>query len=397
MRNVAILWADPYNTNLGVSALAYSTLMLVVDSLRASGEDVNISFVGSKYTKSDKIQLGDKEYKFETIEGLDYFKLKSLAKVILQNKRYKPRKLLGFDSIIDIGAGDSYSDIYGMVRFNRMFNSKRLFKMFGKKQLLLPQTIGPFENKRVQQKAMDILKSFAYVFARDEMSYNYAKRFISEEKLNESIDVAFYLPYEAYQFSKEKVHVGINVSGLLWNGGYTKNNQFNLVCNYQELIKNTIEYFLNKEECEVHLVGHVLPENDHVENDYAVCQKLKEGYKAVTMAPRFATPMEAKSYIAGLDFFTGARMHSTIAAFSSGVPVFPMAYSRKFNGLFINTLYYKWMGDCVNQDAESVFQGIIKAYKDRNLLKDAICDSHAKIISPRLIKLKQNLREFLVS
>ena len=37
------------------------------------------------------------------------------------------------------------------------------------------------------------------------------------------------------------------------------------------------------------------------------------------LAPRFSTPSEAKTYIAGLDFFMGARMHACIAAFSSGV------------------------------------------------------------------------------
>jgi polysaccharide pyruvyl transferase WcaK-like protein len=37
-------------------------------------------------------------------------------------------------------------------------------------------------------------------------------------------------------------------------------------------------------------------------------------------------------------------MHSTIGAFSAGVPVIPVAYSRKFNGLF-NTLEYPYYID----------------------------------------------------
>lgn len=37
-------------------------------------------------------------------------------------------------------------------------------------------------------------------------------------------------------------------------------------------------------------------------------------------------------------------MHATIAATSSGVPVIPVAYSRKFNGLY-DTLGYKYYID----------------------------------------------------
>ncbi len=37
-------------------------------------------------------------------------------------------------------------------------------------------------------------------------------------------------------------------------------------------------------------------------------------------------------------------MHSTIGALSSGVPVIPVAYSRKFNGLYAS-LDYPWLID----------------------------------------------------
>ena len=67
---------------------------------------------------------------------------------------------------------------------------------------------------------------------------------------------------------------------------------------------------------------------------------LRARYPRAIVAPAFRTPVEAKSYIAGMDFFAGARMHACIAAVSSGVPVYPLAYSRKFNGLFVETLGY---------------------------------------------------------
>ena len=80
------------------------------------------------------------------------------------------------------------------------------------------------------------------------------------------------------------------------------------------------------------------------------------------VAPRFRTPSEAKTYIAGLDFFMGARMHACIAAFSSGVPVVPMAYSRKFAGLF-GTLGYDHTVDCTTEPNEAILAKTAAAFE----------------------------------
>ena len=43
--------------------------------------------------------------------------------------------------------------------------------------------------------------------------------------------------------------------------------------------------------------------------------------------------MELKGYIARCRFFIGARTHSTIAAYSSGVPTLVLGYSVKSKGI----------------------------------------------------------------
>ncbi len=83
-------------------------------------------------------------------------------------------------------------------------------------------------------------------------------------------------------------------------------------------------------------------------------------------------------------------MHACIAAISSGVPVFPMAYSRKFNGLFCDTLQYPLMGDMVKQTDEEIFDNLINAFSDRDIIKDRIKQIQNEIINPekeRMIKL----------
>ena len=64
----------------------------------------------------------------------------------------------------------------------------------------------------------------------------------------------------------------------------------------------------------------------------------------------------------------GARMHACIAAFSSGVPVVPMAYSRKFAGLF-GTLGYERTVDCTTETRAAILEKIAAAFEDRAVLE----------------------------
>ena len=99
------------------------------------------------------------------------------------------------------------------------------------------------------------------------------------------------------------------------------------------------------------------------EDDYRASATLAEAFPGTVLAPAFQSPSEAKSYIAALDFFMGARMHACIAAFSSGVPVMPMAYSRKFEGLF-GTIGYDRTVDCTSETAEAIEEKIRAAWAD---------------------------------
>jgi polysaccharide pyruvyl transferase WcaK-like protein len=112
----------------------------------------------------------------------------------------------------------------------------------------------------------------------------------------------------------------------------------------------------------------ILRDGSNPEDDYSASERLCAAHPSLVLAPAFATPSEAKTYIAGMDFFMGARMHSCIAAFSSGVPVIPMAYSRKFAGLF-GSLGYDETVDCTAEAGEAILDRIIRGFEDRANLK----------------------------
>ena len=68
--------------------------------------------------------------------------------------------------------------------------------------------------------------------------------------------------------------------------------------------------------------------------DYIPSQQFHKLFPQTHLVDTFMTPMEAKSFISGMNVFIGSRMHATIAAVSSGVVTIPLAYSMKFQGLF---------------------------------------------------------------
>lgn len=208
--------------------------------------------------------------------------------------------------------------------------------------------------------------------------------------------MAFFLPYTKQQFDKNYIHVGLNISALLWHGGYTQDNQFGLKDDYKTCVRSIIDYFFNQPNVKLHLIPHVVGSERGVENDYAVSFDLQKEYNNpnLILSPLFLSPVDAKDYISGMDFFMGARMHSTIAAFSSGVPIVPMAYSRKFNGLFIDTLDYNHLVDLKTDDNGAILDKIKDAFDDRDNISSLISNRLDGIVDAKKNAIISDLKEF---
>ena len=260
----------------------------------------------------------------------------------LQGGRCLMPSVKSCDMVFDFTAGDSFTDIYGEERFYDRTDLKKKVVDSGIPLILGSQTIGPFKDSNVQKYATDVIERCKAVFVRDSQSKDYVEQ-ISKAKPILTTDVAFFLPYEKKEKKDSIKRVGFNPSGLLWMGGYDGKNQFGLTVDYQDYCKKIIQ-FLQEQGYEVHLILHAYFKNIkkgyyHADNDKLAVDALHEIFPNTIVAPYFATPMEAKSYISGMDLFIGARMHATIAAISAGVPVIPFSYSRKFEGLFSSLDY----------------------------------------------------------
>lgn len=356
-KNIVLLGLDFNSKNLGCSALAYSFLN-ILDKI-SKENNINLDIISVNY---NKFELKDEDYKVKDLK----IKYKNLIFYIKYIKA-----IINSDLVFDFTGGDSFTDIYGKSRFLKESFLKMMVICCNRKLILGPQTIGPFKSTWIKNIAYLIMKKSKQVYTRDKISFDYVKKM----KINaiNITDVALMLPNEKVNIEKDNnvLNIGINVSGLLWNGGYTRNNQFGLKFNYQAYIEEIIKIFVNM-GAKIYLIGHVLPKEDNSpENDYVICQKIHEQYPETVLAPRFKTPMEAKGYIANMDFFIGSRMHATVAAFSMKVPTVSIAYSRKFKGLY-GSLGYNYIIDAKEVTLEEAINKTIFYVENRLLLKKDI-------------------------
>ena len=399
MKTIILGNAPINNGNRGCVALTYCSIYLIDKILGQDNYRLYLTDSGDA-PGMHSISMGDISISYESVPVPRLYKFKVLLKNLFKLNNVKRIIYLfkNADFVLDIGQGDSFADIYGKERYLWIDHVHRLARLVNKKYLLLPQTIGPFTDLAIRRKAIKSIGEAAFVMTRDRQSYDYVKEIAPNQKnLREYIDVAFFLPYKKKTFEEGSIHVGLNISALLWNGGYTRDNQFGLRCDYHRAIRETIEFFLSMPDVTLHLVPHVVLSERYVENDYEVSFDLFEEYhnNRLILAPFFLSPVDAKSYISGLDFFMGARMHATIAAFSSGVPVVPMAYSRKFNGLFIDTLHYDNLVDMKTMGDEEILDAVKVSFDDRQKLRSMIQDRMNGVVKEREKQLLDDLSRLL--
>lgn len=349
--HIALPWHALGHGNLGIDALTRSNIAIIESAAKRLNVSVRFTTLCADVrpdpaTIPSNVVIGPMPSPKQMLRGNSEF-LDALRKA---------------DLVIDIGEGDSWADIYGGTRFIFHAGTKIAALTLGKPLILAPQTMGPFDNVLRRRVACAIMNRARAVFARDNLSF----RFLKDEKItteiDEFIDVAFRLPFDRQQRVQGKTRIGINVSGLLYQGGYTGRNEFGLTIDYKDLTHRLIEHW----QClgyEVHLLPHVVGRAGN-DGDLEVVPDLVDRYPELILPETFASASEAKGYISGLDFVTGGRMHACIGAFSSHTPVVPIAYSRKFNGLF-GTLEYPHFVDGKTASTDEAYAAITQACEER--------------------------------
>ena len=179
------------------------------------------------------------------------------------------------------------------------------------------------------KKLVADLLAYSKIYARESITYNaLIDAGIPKCQLELRKDPAFELETTKVSIPKH-FHpgktVGINLSPMVQEKetvpGITIENY-----------RNFIKYLLEETDQNIALIPHVVWErNDDRRPLEELYLEFKDTKRVVLIGD--APASELKGYISQCSFFVGARTHSTIAAYSSGVPTLVIGYSVKSRGI----------------------------------------------------------------
>jgi len=309
----------------------------------------------------------------------------------IEKKNYYLTQLSKINIFASISGGDSFSDIYGINRFFYVALPQFLILLMGKSLILLPQTLGPFKKKITKILATYILNKACLVYSRDYTGLKEMNELLGEKynshKYRFCYDLGFVLdPIKPAELitnhpihidNNESIRIGFNVSGLLYMGGYTKNNMFGLKIDYREFINELINFLIHKKNATVVLIPHTFGTIENSESDLLACEKvynsLKVEFKSRLHKVQGVYNQNEIKYIIGLcNFFIGSRMHACIAALSQNIPAVGIAYSKKFFGVYQSIGLESLVADPRQIDNKELINIINDAFENRYLFKSQL-------------------------
>lgn len=359
---LSLFHAYPHTSNLGVSALFASA----VSGIRTYLPSVEFTAFGSglgSWFETCRVDSGDPvEVRFLGYRsGKKIYLPENLKQMRLMSRfgRVGGRLNRGIDAlrksnaVLDCSGGDSFTDMYPDNRIELLAGSKELAIALGRPLILLPQTFGPFDRSR--DRAAKIVRHSAACFARDERSFETLKSLLGSDfnadRHRCGVDLAFGLDERSAEASidsslKEFIAdssrplIGLNASGLIGNSPEAGRQKFGFKTDYRLALTQFLRQVFKETEARVILIPHVIGSVLSVESDFKICTWLKDQFEGTEDAQRILIasgkmdPSEVKWLIAQMDWFSGTRMHSTIAGLSSLVPTSTISYSDKALGVF---------------------------------------------------------------
>jgi len=312
----------------------------------------------------------------------------NLAKSWIRRQTPWIEELEGCGFAGDIRGGDSFSDIYGFKRFAIGFIAASTVLLIKGTMVQFPQTYGPFKSPLARWMARFLLRRSSVVVARDKTSRQVAQDLIGDRgEVLLSPDVAFSLMVAApgeitldppHGDTTPRAVVGVNVNGLMYRGGYTRDNMFGLKLDYPAFLRKLVVSLLDEGDQDVWLVPHTYGTSPgDVESDPEASVELRnslpgELQKRVRIVLGEYDPHEVKGIIGTCGFFIGSRMHSCIAALSQGVPCVGVAYSMKFRGVFESVGMEDWVVDGREVDEEQAVERVMELYRMRDGIRTGL-------------------------
>lgn len=361
------------SNNRGTAALGYGAIEFMIKEgyIDDSYSIVRYVFYRNPFhitrrCVTEELNISGRKWPYHTISVWSLEKWLYKHKLLIFNTLFK-KTIKNVTVVGAINGGDGLTDIYGEWLLNYRLPEMNLAIELGIPFVILPQTIGPFLEKRNQDRILSILRKAHRIYVRDS---NYI-----EELENNNLpyikanDLSFYMEPEPFAIDIRRPCVGINISGLAYANRF--GNLAGQFDNYPKLMTAVVRFFQSK-HCNVYLIPHAYNINTpETNNDDMV--STREFYDAlddkngVFFIDKDLISPHVKFLISQMDFFVGTRMHANYAAIFTKTPVFGFAYSYKFKGAFENNGIFNRTFDINNLEESQivdVLSAIGKAYQE---------------------------------
>ena len=308
--------------NHGCEAIVRGSMNIIENS------DEKAEFVLSSYNPSDDKIINNITVKAARTRALTKVE-KLIAAVDLKinnsetyalQKMYSPIVSDAEDCDVCLSVGGDtycYGDNHGIQVLTRELKKR------GKKTVLWGASIGAED---LSERKLESLRDFDAIFTREPITYELLKENGANDNIYLFSDPAFCMERVEVEpidgFTRENT-LGFNISPLVASGDPRK----------KEIAEDFLRFVFENTTMKVLLVPHVVEENN---NDYDFMKPIFEKFEhtgRIAILPPDLEARQYKGYIAGTRFFVGARTHSTIAAYSSGVPTIALGYSVKARGI----------------------------------------------------------------
>ncbi len=395
-KRLCLFGASPETGNQGVNALCWSTIENLAE--RAAANIRVFSYGASVSRRSVPGSSPPVPFRLQGISAgrrlwrADHLRRAEYAARVGWTGNTIVQEVRDADVVLDVSGGDSFTDLYGPSRFKDIVGPKNLALALGTRLVLLPQTYGPFASRRNERIARNLIAGSVLAYARDRDSYDRLRAILGHrfdpDRHRLGVDVAFGLKarrpdtlepalLKAVDDTSRPL-IGLNISGLLANRPAEARQRFSLAGDYRRTVTAIITRLLQSTDAHILFVPHVHTPVGHYESDLdaslGILETLPDNLKTtanerITLLREPYDATELKWIIGRTEWFCGTRMHSTIAALSSGVAACALAYSLKTRGVFASCGLADAAVDLRHLAAEDAIEHVLWTWQHRQALR----------------------------
>ena len=305
-----------------------------------------------------------------------------LTKISMDNavKKNKTLKVLSESDLIVVCGGG----FLGGKKYDSLIHVFQIYinTLFHKPVIVMGTSIEPMKKGIIKKYTEKVLKKVDYIYARENITYEYLNTFLDKSKYETIPDLAFMIEdvKEDKLLANEK-KFGITVRK--WNFP-NSNNKKEAMENYIKSVTDMIDYIYNTYKIKFVFVPQVIVENG---NDADIAKIIKQRLntkEALQIVEEDLSPVQIKTLISSFEIFVGTRMHSNIFATSMNVPTVAIAYEKKTNGIMEMLNLSDYVINIEEINSENLINKVEMAIKNKESIKENL-----------KIKIKQIRKEIL--